>query len=102
MLNETQNILNRLVAADREHQKEAGGELLLRSVKYVCAAVLSVFVLDVVFHLPAGWRLGLLLALIFGVLVLATYAGSSPLSGGTGWSTSRGFWKRAIQRSARA
>ena len=40
MLNETQNILDRLAAADREHQKEAGGRLLLRSVKYVCAAVL--------------------------------------------------------------
>ena len=34
MLNETQNILDRLAAADREHQKEAGVRLLLRSVKY--------------------------------------------------------------------
>ena len=37
MLNETQTILDRLAAADREHQKEAGVRLLLRSVKYACA-----------------------------------------------------------------
>jgi hypothetical protein len=73
MLTETQNILNRLAAADREHQKEAGGRLLLRSVKYVCAAILSGFILDVIFHLNAGWRLGLLLALICGVFVLAIF-----------------------------
>ena len=70
MLNETEIILNRLAVADREHQKEAGGRLLLRSVKYLCAAVLAAFLLDVVFHLEAGWRLGLLLALIFGVILL--------------------------------
>jgi hypothetical protein len=74
MLNETQNFLDRLAAADRVHQKEAGGRLLLRSVKHVCAAVLSAFVLDVIFHLQAGWRLGVLLVLIFGVLVLAVFA----------------------------
>ena len=74
MLTETQNILNRLAAADREHQKEAGGRLLLRGVKYVCAAVLVAFILDVIFHLNAGWRLGLLLALISGVLVLAIFS----------------------------
>ena len=74
MLNETQNILERLAAADRAHQKEAGGRLLLRSVKYMCAAVLSVFIVDVIFHLHAGWRLGLLLVLIFGVFILAVFA----------------------------
>lgn len=72
MLNETQIIRDRLAAADRVHQKEAGGRLLLRSVKYLCAAVLAAFLLDAVLHLSAGWRLGLLLALIFGVLGLAT------------------------------
>ncbi len=71
MLNETQIILDRLAAADREHQKEAGGRLLLRSVKYVCAAVLTLFVLDVVFHLVAGWRMGLSLSLLSGLLALA-------------------------------
>jgi hypothetical protein len=71
MLNESQNILNRLAAADREHQKEAGGRLLLRGVKYVCGAVLAAFVLDVIFHLVAGWRLGLSLAVLLGVLGLA-------------------------------
>jgi ElaB/YqjD/DUF883 family membrane-anchored ribosome-binding protein len=73
MLNETQVILNRLAVADREHQKEAGGRLLLRSVKYLCAAVVAAFLLDVVFHLDAGWRLGLLLALICCVVVLTIF-----------------------------
>jgi hypothetical protein len=70
MLNETQTILDRLAAADREHQKEAGVRLLLRSVKYACAAVLAAFILDVILHLNAGWRLGLLLALVAGVIGL--------------------------------
>jgi len=72
MLN-TPKILERLAAADRVHQKEAGGKLLLGSVKYACAAVLSVFVLDVILHLNAGWRLGLLLAMIAGVCALAGF-----------------------------
>jgi ElaB/YqjD/DUF883 family membrane-anchored ribosome-binding protein len=67
----TQNILERLAVADREHQKEAGGKLLLAGVKYACAAVLLAFVLDVIFHLNAGWRLGLLLAMFAAVLLLA-------------------------------
>jgi len=72
MLN-TQHILARLAAADRAHQKEAAGTLLLRGVKYACAAVLAAFVLDVAFHLNAGWRLGLLLAMIAGVFALACF-----------------------------
>jgi ElaB/YqjD/DUF883 family membrane-anchored ribosome-binding protein len=67
-------ILERLAAADREHQKEAGGTLLLDSVKYACAAVLLVFVLDVILHLNAGWRLGILLAMIAGVCALSGFA----------------------------
>lgn len=74
MLNETQNILSRLAVADRAHQKEAGGGLLLRAVKYLYAAVLAGFVLDVIFHLTAGWRAGLLAALIAGVLGLVIFA----------------------------
>src|ERR1017187_7578077 len=70
MLNETQTILDRLAAADREHQKEAGVRLLLRSVKYACAVILAAFVLDVILHLNAGWRLGLLLAMISGGIAL--------------------------------
>jgi len=70
MLNEKQHILDRLAAADRAHQKEAGGRFLLRSVKYLCVCVLAAFVLDVVFHLRAGWRLGLLLGIIGGVVAL--------------------------------
>jgi hypothetical protein len=66
MLNETRTILDRLAAADREHQKETGIRLLLRSVKYACAAILAAFLLDVILHLAAGWRLGLLLAMVSG------------------------------------
>lgn len=70
MLNQTQTIIDRLAAADRKHQKEAGGSFLLRSVKYVCAVVLAAFVLDVVLHLSAGWRLSFLLGMIAGVIAL--------------------------------
>jgi len=69
-MNENEQIVNRLAIADRAHQKEAGGRLLLRSVKYVCGAVLAVFLIDAVFHLQAGWRLGLSLGMIGSVLVL--------------------------------
>ena len=75
MLSDTQIILKRLAAADREHQMEAGGRFLLRSVKYACAALLLAFILDVIFHLSAGWRLGLLLAMISGFLVLIAFGG---------------------------
>lgn len=74
MLNETQKFFERLAAADREHQKEAGGTMLLRGVKFVCGAILVAFLLDVIFHLPAGWRLALLLALLAGVLGLAGFS----------------------------
>lgn len=70
MLNETQNILERLAVADRVHQKEAGGRLLLASVKYAGLVLLLVFVLDVIFHLTAGWRLALLLAMFAGIIAL--------------------------------
>ncbi|HEX5220435.1 MAG TPA: DUF4175 family protein [Verrucomicrobiae bacterium] len=74
MLTENSNILNRLGAADRVHQRETAGRFLLRCVKYVCGFVLAAFVLDVVLHLPAGWRLGLLLTLIAGALCLLCVA----------------------------
>jgi hypothetical protein len=64
MLNEHQTVLSRLAAADRRRQKEAGGRLLLRGLQYACLAVLGAFVADVALHLRAGWRLGLLLAMI--------------------------------------
>ena len=51
MLNQTRNILSRLTAADRQHQKEAGGSFLLRSVKFGCAFILAAFALDVALHL---------------------------------------------------
>jgi hypothetical protein len=75
MLSETQTLLERLAAADRERQKEAGGIFLLRCVKFACAFVLLAFVLDVIVHLNSGWRLAILLALLVGVLAL----------GGLGW-----------------
>lgn len=75
-MKQTQYILNRLAAADRAHQREAGGRLLLRSVKYVCAFILAAFAADVALHLSAGWRLGLLLALgvvAIGLAIVAWY-----------------------------
>src|SRR5688572_25420997 len=69
-MSERQHILERLAAADRAHQKEASGRFLLRSVKYLCSFILAVFLLDVVLHLAAGWRLGLLLGMMAVVLVL--------------------------------
>lgn len=74
MLNESQNILKRLEVADREHQKEAGGAVMLRSVKYICAAVLFVFLLDVILHLSAGWRFSMVLAMLAGVSISALVA----------------------------
>ena len=70
----TPNILQRLTAADREHQKEQGGKLLLGSVQYACAAVLAAFILDVICHLDSRWRLGILLAMIAGLCLLAGFA----------------------------
>lgn len=65
-----QTILERLQAADRAHQKEMGGRFLLRCVKHVCALVLALFVLDVLLHLAAGWRLGLLIAVVVLLLLV--------------------------------
>ena len=74
MLSETQQLLDRLAAADRERQKEASGVFLLRCVKFACVFVLLAFILDVVAHLTSGWRLAILLVLIGGVLALAGLA----------------------------
>lgn len=41
MLNQTQNVLNRLAAADREHQKESGARLLLGNVRQVCLFIVE-------------------------------------------------------------
>src|SRR5271157_641743 len=64
MQNERQTVLSGLAAADRRHQKEAGGRLLLEGLEYACLVVLAAFVLDVAVHLAAGWRLALLLAML--------------------------------------
>jgi hypothetical protein len=74
MLNEPTTILTRLAAADRKHQKEAGGQFLLCRLKYLWALLLVAFVLDAVAHLRPGWRLGLLLALLGGAAALAGVA----------------------------
>jgi hypothetical protein len=74
MLNERQSVLCRLAAADRRHQKEAGGRLLLRGLEYACLVVLAAFVADVALHLRAGWRLGLLLAMIGAAAALLAVA----------------------------
>jgi len=64
MLNERQTVLSRLAAADRRRQKEAGGLLLLRGLRYSCLAILAAFAADVALHLGPGWRLGLLAAML--------------------------------------
>jgi hypothetical protein len=73
MLNEPKTILDRLAQADREHQKEAAGRLALEAVKYFCALVLALFVLDMVLQLKAGWRLGLSLLTLAGLAAFAWY-----------------------------
>ena len=72
MLNTQPTILGRLRSADREHQKEVGGRVLLRNLQYVWMAFLAAFVLDVALHLSGGWRLGLLLLILVGASVLAS------------------------------
>ncbi len=74
MLSETQQLLERLAAADRERQKEAGGIFLLRCVKFACSFILLAFILDVIAHLTSGWRLAILLALFGGVVALGGLA----------------------------
>lgn len=74
MLSETQQLLDRLAAADRERQKEASGVFLLRCVKFACAFVLLAFIMDVVAHLNSGWRLAILLLLIGSILALGGLA----------------------------
>jgi hypothetical protein len=59
MLKATAHIIDRLRAADRVHQRERGGGLFLRNLKYCWGLVLVIFALDVVWHLNPGWRIGL-------------------------------------------
>jgi len=66
MLTEAENMLNRLAAADRVCQKEDAMGLLLRATPYGCGFILAAFCLDVVFHLGAAGRLGILLAGLAG------------------------------------
>lgn len=71
MLNPRPNILQRLAAADRLHQREVGGCLWFRSIKFLGAFLLLAFVIDLIWHLPPAGRLGLVLALI-GLAVAVT------------------------------
>lgn len=64
------NFLQRLTEAGRIHQRELGVGLLLRCVKWLLAAVLAGFGLDVFLHLDSVWRLVLLLALLAGAAAL--------------------------------
>lgn len=70
MLKQVQPIIRRLAAADRSFQKEIGTSLFLRSCKYLFTFIVLCFVLDVVFHLEATWRVLLLGAfLLFGLFL---------------------------------
>jgi len=70
MLKQEANVLRRLAAADREHQKERGGALVLRCLKYACAWVLCAFAADVLLHLDASWRVRLLFATLGGTILV--------------------------------
>jgi len=74
MLTTDNTVRGRLAAADRERQKEAGGRWLLRSLSLFWAVVLAAFVLDAALHLAAGWRLGILLALLAAALAAGARA----------------------------
>ncbi|MDO8944530.1 MAG: hypothetical protein Q7U75_15210, partial [Desulfobacterales bacterium] len=50
-------VVYRLTRADRAHQRELGGSLLLRCVKWLLVAVAAFFAADVFLHLESGWRL---------------------------------------------
>jgi ElaB/YqjD/DUF883 family membrane-anchored ribosome-binding protein len=75
MLKPRPNILERLATADRLHQREVGGCLLFRSIKFLCAFLLLAFVIDLIWHLPPSGRLALVLALIAlaGAIVLTSW-----------------------------
>ena len=67
---DTSNILQRLVAADRAHQRERGGSFLCRNVKFVLGFVILGLALDVFLHLGPDARLALVAALAGGALLL--------------------------------
>ncbi|MBA4147536.1 MAG: hypothetical protein H0X66_05420 [Verrucomicrobia bacterium] len=71
MLKQVQPIIRRLAAADRSFQKEIGTSLFLRSCKYLLGFIVLCFVVDVVFHLEATWRVLLLGAFVLFGLFLA-------------------------------
>lgn len=73
-MTETENILKRLEAADREHQKEIGKRFLLNSIKFICIFLVGVFIFDAALHLSAAWRFSLLLTLIGGTAGICAWA----------------------------
>ena len=68
------SILERLLEADRVHQREAGGGFLFRCVKFVLGFVLLCFLLDLFLHLGPGVRLALVLGFLLGALALAGWS----------------------------
>jgi hypothetical protein len=74
MLTGIQQVLSKLEAADRAHQKEAAGGFLLMSVKYLCGFVVAVFTADVILHLPSKWRMALLVVFLGCMSVLGVAA----------------------------
>ena len=82
-MNQPNPIHERLAQADRVAQKERGGSLLLRAVKWLLGALLLAFALDVLLHLGPGARLAAM-----GLLVLAA-------AGLGGWS----YYVACVRRS---
>ena len=64
------DLAHRLTRADRHHQRQLGLAFFWRAVKYLAAALLVLFVLDVVLQLGARWRGGLSAALLAAGLVV--------------------------------
>lgn len=62
--------LYKLTRADRAHQREVGGSLFFRCIKWLLLLVVACFVADVFLHLEAGWRLVMTGALALAALGL--------------------------------
>ncbi len=65
------DLSRRLARADRDHQRQLGLAFFWRAAKYLAAALLALFVLDVVLQLGARWRAGLSAAFLAAGLVVA-------------------------------
>src|SRR5262245_16568196 len=64
------HILRRLAQADRAWMQTRSFERLLRSVKYICATIVLMVALDLIFQLTSHIRLSLILLAGLAMLIL--------------------------------